>query len=328
MKYLLTILFGLLATSATAQPRSEGSAGVFEFEAPTYATMGGLRQGNAKLEKASVTLWLPPGEGKVAAVMLGHTIGGWRENGEGKYVKPLLDAGYAVLGLDHFTPRGITRAADVPGAISPITPASDALLALKRMADHPRLDAKRIGLAGFSMGGVTTELAAYEFVRGRVLGGDLKFAAHVSFYAPCQYFMSNGNGKLTTGAPLLRMQGDRDETAPAAKCALIESLVKQAEPNTERRSIIYPGAYHAWDQSFFSSPKFHPNHVNARNCPVVDFGAAMRFVDPNGKTRAFDGAELAACLKASAGYSMGYDANVTKQATAEMLAFFAQHLKP
>ncbi len=328
MRYLLPLLLVMLTASATAQPRSEGSAGVFEFDAPTYATMGGLRQGSAKMEKASVTLWLPPGEGKVAAVMLGHTIGGWRENGEGKYVKPLLDAGYAVLGLDHFTPRGITRAADVPGAISPITPASDALLALKRVADHPRLDARRIGLAGFSMGGVTSELAAYEFVRSRVLGGELKFAAHVSLYAPCSYIMSNGNGRLTTGAPLLRLQGDKDETAPAAKCALIESLIKLAEPAADRRTIIYPGAYHAWDQPFFSTPKYLPHHVNARHCPVADFGAAIRFIDPNGKPRAFDGPELGACLKASAGYSMGYDANVTKQSTAEMLSFFAQHLKP
>ncbi len=321
-------ILALSAGTALAQPQSPKGGETLVFDAPSYAHFGDFRQGRAKPEKASVTLWLPPGEARVPAVMIAHTIGGWRDNGEGKYVQPLLDAGYAVLGLDHFTGRGITRAADVAGAISPISPASDALLALQRVADHRRLDAGRIALIGFSMGGVTTELAANEFIRGRILGGSLRFAAHVSVYAPCSYIFSNGSSRMTTGAPLLRLQGEKDETAPAEKCALIEMLVKQADPAAQRRTIIYPGAYHAWDQPFFNTPKYHPNHVNARLCPVVDFGAATRFFKPDGSIRPFDPAEFAACLKASAGYTMGYDAAVTQQAGADMLAFLAQQLKP
>ncbi|WP_428249845.1 dienelactone hydrolase family protein [Ferrovibrio sp.] len=318
----------LSATAALAQPQSPKGGETLVFDAPSYAHFGEFRQGKSKLEKASVTLWLPPGEAKVPAVMIAHTIGGWRDAGEGKYVQPLLDAGYAVLGLDHFTGRGITRAADVAGAISPISPASDALLALQRVADHPRLDAGRIALIGFSMGGVTTELTANEFIRSRILGTSLRFAAHVSVYAPCSYIFSNGSNRMTTGAPMLRLQGGKDETAPAEKCALIETLIKQADPAVQRRTIIYPEAYHAWDQAFFSTPKYHPHHVNARLCPVVDFGAAQRFYKPDGGIRPFDPTEFAGCLKASAGYTMGYDAAVTQKAGTEMLAFLAEQLKP
>lgn len=320
--------------AASAQPFTATSTGSFIFDAPTYEHYGAFRNGQSQPGKAALTIWLPSQpsptarEGRVAAVMIGHSIGGWKDGSEGTYVKPLLEAGYAVLGLDHFGPRGIKRAADVPGAISPITPVSDALLALKLAASHPAIDPGRIGIMGLSMGGITSELSAYEFVRRRVLGDSaLKFAAHVPFYAPCTSIFSNDGGPITTGAPMLKLYGGRDETTPREKCERIDAIARAAEPGLRWQSHWYADAYHAWENPA-TRPKFHPHHVNARKCPVTDFGSRVRFIDPDGRERPFDGAELQACLKASSGYSMGYSPEAAADAPRRMLTFFAKQLKP
>jgi dienelactone hydrolase len=323
-----------LAGAAAAQPFGPASTGTFVFDAPTYEHYGAFRGGQSQPGRASVTIWLPQmpspmaRDGRVAAVVIAHSIGGWKDGSEGVYVKPLLEAGYAVLGLDHFGPRGIKRAADVPGAISPITPVSDALLALKLAATHPAIDPARIGVMGLSMGGITSELSAYEFVRRRVLGNsDLKFAAHVPFYAPCANVFSNDGGPVTTGAPMLKLYGGRDETTPREKCERIDALARAAEPGLRWQSHWYADAYHAWENPA-TKTAFHPNHVNARKCPVTDFGSRVRFIDPDGRERPFDVAELQACIKASSGYSMGYSPDAAGDARRRMLAFFAEHLKP
>lgn len=319
-----------VASSALAQTSlTAGSAGRFEFEAPTYTNYGAFRGGNSTPGRAALTIWLPPGNGPFAAVMIGHSIGGWKEAAEGSYVKPLLDAGYAVIGLDHFAPRNIARAADIAGAFSPITAVSDALLALKIAATHPRIDRARIGVMGLSMGGITSELSAYEFVRRKVLGDSpLKFAAHVPFYAPCGNIFSMERGPFTTGAPMLKLYGGKDETTPREKCARIDAVVRAAEPGLKWQAHWYETAYHAWENTAMSPPRFFPHHVNASKCPIVDFGSRTRFIDPSGAERAFNGQELQGCIRASTGYSMGYSEIAAKDAPQRMLAFFAEHLRP
>lgn len=322
---------GLAPTAGTAQTLAADFKGSIEFEAPTYATLGEFRAGRGQPGKAAFYLWFPetgsPGDGPFPAVIVGHSIGGWNEGAEGYYVKFLLEAGYAVAGLDHFGPRDIKRAADVPGAINPITPVSDALLALKLLATHPRIRPDRIGVTGLSMGGITAEASAYEFVRRRVLGDSpLKFAAHMPLYAPCTYFFSTDGRPATTGAPVQLLYAGRDETTPRAKCERIDALIRAADPQAQRSAHWYPDAHHAWDRPM--PPRFFAHHVNAHKCPITDMGAGgPRFIDDDGTARPFSGKELQACMKASSGYTMGHNAEAYADAPKRMLAFFGQHLR-
>jgi dienelactone hydrolase len=337
MRPLHLIIMGLaLAAPAAAQMQSPAltatTTGQIVFDAPTYAHFGAFRSGESRPEKAAATIHLPADDrlardGKLPAVVIGHSIGGWKDSSEGLYVQHLLGAGFAVLGLDHFGPRNIARAADVPGAFSPITSTSDGLLALKLAATHPRIDAARIGVMGLSMGGMTAELSAYEFTRRKVLGENspLKFAAHLTLYAPCGYILSSASGPMTTGAPMLQLFAGKDETTPRAKCERIAALLRAAEPQLPRRAIWYEDAYHAWELPF--APKFFPHHVNQGKCPVIDFGARMRFIDAGGGERPFSGAELQACIRDSAGYSMGRSEAAMQDAAKQTLAFFGEHLK-
>ncbi len=327
---LAAVLLVVAVSPAEAQgPRlATDTSGRIEFDAPTYANYGALRSGTSTPGRAAMTIWLPPGSARGPAVIIGHSIGGWKDTSEGIYVKPLLEAGYVVAGLDHFVPRGIARAADVAGAFSPLTSTSDALLALRVLATHPRVDPARIGIMGLSMGGITSELSAYEFVRRKVLGDSpLKFAAHVPFYAPCGNIYTSERGPYTTGAPMLKLYGGKDETTPRDKCERIDAVVRAAEPGLKWQSHWYEDAYHAWENPAMA-PRFFPGHVNASKCPILDSGARGGFIDVNGTVRPFNGQELQACIRSSTGYSMGYSEGAAKDSPQRMLAFFAQHLRP
>lgn len=323
----LTILTMAVPAWAQGLRLTADSTGRNEFEAPTYAHYGAFRSGTGTPGKVALTIWLPSGSARGPAVIIGHSVGGWKDTAEGSYVKPLLEAGYVVAGLDHFGPRGIARAADVAGAFSPITSTSDALLALRLLATHPRVEPARIGVMGLSMGGITSELSAYEFVRRKVLGDSpLKFAAHVPFYAPCGNIFSMERGPFTTGAPMLKLYGGKDETTPRDKCTRMDAVVRAAEPGLKWQVHWYEDAYHAWENPM--PPRFFPGHVNASKCPIVDFGTRTRFIEVSGAERPFNGQELQTCIRSSTGYSMGYSENAAKDAPQRMLAFFAQHLKP
>ena len=60
---------------------------------------------------------------------------------------------------------------------------ADAYAALDMLARHPRIDADRIAIVGFSFGGEVAHLTAFERRAHRVLApGQRRFAAHVAYY--------------------------------------------------------------------------------------------------------------------------------------------------
>lgn len=316
---LLAISGGAAAQSLTAETR-----GKVEVAAPTFATFGDFyRNAPTATGKITLDIQLPEGAGPFPAVIVSHTVGGWSPDVEGDAMRRLLKAGYAVGGLDHFTPRGMRDAA--AGGFTTAAAASDALVALKLFATHPRIDATRIAMIGFSMGGQAAQLTAYETIR-RAFAGDARFAAHVSFYGPCSLVALDGP-RTMTGAPVLLLFGGKDETTTPERCRQIETLVKAAQPDAPLQAIWYADAYHAWNNPKFAEARFFRDHRSTRACPLIDFGASFGMIDANGQRSPFRPQVFADCTKQGAGYSMGYSERVTEQSWRDALAFLDGQLK-
>ena len=92
---------------------------------------------------------------------------------------------------------------------------TDAFAALEILQTHPFVDGDRIGVMGYSMGGISTTLAAYEKIAQYGAKGKTRFALHVPFYAPCIIHLENGSG---TGAPIVCLWGEENETTPKSRC--------------------------------------------------------------------------------------------------------------
>jgi uncharacterized protein len=130
-------------------------------------------------------LRIPEIEGQLPAVILLHGSAGPSER-EGGYAGPLNAAGFVTLELDQWSPRGLAGGAEGrPRTVQETLP--DLYGARTWLAAHPRVDAARIGVIGFSFGAVAAMLAATRAQNDPFLGDD-HFAALMPVYPICHLY--------------------------------------------------------------------------------------------------------------------------------------------
>lgn len=184
---------------------------------------------------------------KVPAVLILH--GGGGVDGRGAfYAKALQEAGIATLEIAMFTPGGSPEAprANLPHAAA----------ALKWLAAQPSIDGQRLGVMGFSWGGVISLLMASELVQ-ELLGKDVpKPAAFAPFYPICSVVARNWlipqnpvyNAHTRMGAsPMLIQVGTRDDYEDSERgCdAFVATWPAAAREHVTVR--YFEGATHAFD---------------------------------------------------------------------------------
>jgi len=118
---------------------------------------------------------------KLPAVLILHGSGGVDARGD-FYEAALNAAGVATLQIDMWEARGVTGVANRPQL--PILTIPDAFSALAYLSAQTNIDPDRIGVLGFSWGGVVS-LASSERLYAGQFGGGRKFAAHVANYPVC-----------------------------------------------------------------------------------------------------------------------------------------------
>lgn len=193
---------------------------------------------------------------KLPAVVILHGSAGIDSRGD-FYEAALNAAGIATLQIDMWEARGIGGGADRPAA--PIFTLPDAFSALAFLAARPDIDAARIGVLGFSWGGVnslgTAELY-YNQLFSRVSGGR-QFKAHAAHYPVCYAANATipglpppadlGTRFLTlTGAPVLVQLGSLDGYDNGAEHC--DAMAAAANPSNTVKVVEYPGAEHAFDR--------------------------------------------------------------------------------
>ena len=136
---------------------------------------------------------------------------------------------------------------DRPKSVADTLP--DAFGAFRFLTTRPEFDALRIGIMGFSWGGVLSLLTATRAVARRYLRNGERFAAHAPLYPVCWLYNHAPGYELRdlTGAPVLLQCGAAD-TYDEPDSA--EKLLQSLDPSDRAcvRAIVYPGATHAFDQ--------------------------------------------------------------------------------
>jgi dienelactone hydrolase len=222
------------------------------------------------------TLSLPPSVTRsVPAVVIVHASAGLLPNGpEPRYVAALNAAGIATLVIDMWAARGIPVGPEAFGGTGgpdrrprlPRDTLPDAFGALKFLAANPAIDARRIGILGFSWGAAVSVLAAVETNAARALGPAPRFAAHAGHYLVCWPYLPGGPGANVftarwTGAPLqLQVAGRDDYDADGgASCArLVEALPPETRAHVSL--VLHEKATHAWDVELPSPMTFEDRY--------------------------------------------------------------------
>jgi dienelactone hydrolase len=157
----------------------------------------------------------------------------------------LLEAGIGTLEVD-FKTNVFTDGSDRP-PISIFQPW--AFGALKALRAHSLVDANRIAIMGFSLGGHLSVSVASKNVVERWLGPDQPgFTAHVGFYPACQWLKKYFDASDVTGAPILILAGELDSWGDGETCPKFASWLKESYSGVVSLTI-YPGVHHGFDRA-------------------------------------------------------------------------------
>ncbi len=190
-------------------------------------------------------LYLPDDRSRpVPGLVVCEGLGGLHESRERGYGRKLATEGYAVLVIDSFGSRGVGKNGDVIRAMS-VTEAmmlSDAFTGLAWLAGRPDVDAARIGVIGFSYGGMIAVLASYEQLARVYLPDGPRFATHLSYYG-CS--IPRLDDPTTTGAPVKILLGDLDRNISIPRTDEIVADLRRGGSEVDLR--VFEDVYHQWD---------------------------------------------------------------------------------
>jgi len=234
-------------------------------------------------------VFAPAGDGPFPAVVINSTKG--VSEHLRVHARSLLEAGFAVLVVDTFGPRGYRAGVREP---LPSEFAKDAYDALAHLQTLPYIDKERIFQTGYSYGGLAAALLASP-EGAQALKASGRFRATVAHYGACSIAgpyssARSGAAALTmlsadSDRPILMLMAELDIETPPSTCFPLLEEMKAAGKDVHWH--VYPGTTHAWDKAE------HNGHV---------------YRTVSGDTMTYR-----------------YDPTVTRDATARMIAFFNRY---
>jgi len=265
--------------------------------------------GEAPAVVVSGLLRLPAGTARVPAVVLTHSAGGVSQDRDLAWAQRFVDAGMAAFVVDSFGPRGVKGFRNQPSLFASV---ADVYAALHLLATHPRIDASRVALMGFSRGGIVALVSALEPVRRMGAPDGARFAAHIALYPVCNTRYLAGE---ITRAPILMLLGAADDQAPPAPCRrYAEWFRAKGAPTTV---VEYPGAHHLFDGT--GPEQFIAEAVGPASCDL-EYHTDTRHTDTGAVLAGADvGAYLATC--SVRGVHVGGNAQARADAEQQVAAF-------
>jgi dienelactone hydrolase len=250
-----------VVTSLASGPPS----GRYAFASWTPRTLAELAQGSKAGETVNIVgqLFLPPGNDKAPAVVLVHGSGGVYGALLDYWPRQFNAAGFAVFTLDMFGPRGVQSTAEDQSQVPFAADVADVFSALRLLATHPRIDAQRIAIMGFSRGGTATLRAAVEkIITGQKLPDGLRYAAFIPTYAGgcAGVFRLVVKPGVFSTRPILFIHGDADDYTPIGPCQDYAERIGKA--GTPVEFLVLEGAQHKFDSD-------DPKRYNLRSATRV-----------------------------------------------------------
>jgi dienelactone hydrolase len=263
---LATITLGAAQTAASEDPVELVSIQTKTFPGSllTRPFMPSPDQG----ESATITgiLRLPGGAERTSAVVITHGCSGLT-GAETFWSRHLRDFGIATLTVNSIGGRDIPRFCSGPHTMSAASLLTDVYRARDFLAAHPRVDASRIALMGFSLGGRTALWASHLRFEQRYSAGSARFAAHLAFY-PTSCNIALVNEDQVQDVPIRIFQGAADDLIATDRCR--EYIARMSKSGKDAALFDYAGAKHSFDNPDLAGRPLMFDVVNSGKCSWVE----------------------------------------------------------
>ncbi len=262
------------------------------------------------LARIGAELRLPPGAGRVPAVVLIHGSGGIGTNVH-RWAQEFNGIGIAALIVDSFTGRGITQTITDQTLVSSFALIVDAYKSLEFLSAHPRILRERIAVMGFSKGGFAALYAGMRRFQAMWCVPGIEFDAYIPFYVRCDAPMLEDEN--FSERPIRLYHGSADDYVPVAPTRRYVERLKRAGSDVEL--TVYEGARHSFDNPAYPSVLPLPEGIVCNDCPREEKVRGTILNLETGKPFSWGDT----CVKRGA--SVGYDSAATESAIQSVKEF-------
>ena len=179
----------------------------------------------------------------VPCVVACHGSRDWADHHH-DHITNWLAAGMAVFRVHSFDARQVISTVEDQMMVTHAMMMHDSYEALKLLGTHPMIDADRIAISGWSLGGTVALYSAWSPVAEALAPAGQRFAAHLALY-PAAHMRPEV--QRWERAPIRILHGEADDYTPLD---LVLGLVEEASANGADIVVqTYPNAHHAFDSA-------------------------------------------------------------------------------
>ena len=321
LNFCCSAAFGAIALVASQAASAEEPIEIVSFQSLTFPGSTYSPPLMPSVEEATPAtvfgiLRLPPGTGRVPAVVVTHGCTGFT-GAETYWGSSLVQLGVATFLVNSFAGRNIPRVCTGPHTISIASVLTDVYRARELLATHPRIDPNRIALMGFSFGGRTALWASYSRFQARYGPGPTRFAGYLAFY-PTNCHIRLVDEDRVDAVPIRIFHGAADDATRLGRCREYVGRLRQA--GVDMSLFEYAGAKHWFDNADLANRQTATGAINFSSCTFVEVDG--RIIDAGtGQPAGMN----SPCVVSEG--TFGYNADAQRQATADVQSFLKVLLK-
>ena len=209
------------------------------------------------------------GEGPFPVLVFNHASGGaWLFANEWfkfdrQMGRQLLKKGIALLFVDNFTGRSVVSADEDQGQVSTYSFYIDAFMTLEYLSKDPRVNIKKVGITGWSRGGMNSLAIAETRIRDALVSEDLYFAASLPRSVECRQSGYFRNPQPIKQTKIFMVNGKDDDASHAHVCEEYGAKMKAAGADIEVKTK--PGWGHGFEANY--EPEFEKGQEVWHGCP-------------------------------------------------------------
>jgi len=153
------------------------------YNAKNYMVIKDGSYKKSPIEVDALIAYPKKGEGPFPVLIIVHSSGGPGEFNSKWYkyhkqsARSLLKKGIAIMFLDNYSARGAVHTFADQSQVSLFSGYIDAFMALEYLSKDPMINIKKVGISGYSRGGMISIMASEKRLRDALVSKDLYFAA-------------------------------------------------------------------------------------------------------------------------------------------------------